>query len=74
MDLTLDYFLTRLSADDVVDILLVTLMIYSLLTLIRGTRAVSLLRGLLVLASILTSLATGLWFRWRLANEPKRFA
>jgi Kef-type K+ transport system membrane component KefB len=28
----------------------------------------------LVLASILTSLATGLWFRWRLAEEPKRFA
>jgi Kef-type K+ transport system membrane component KefB len=28
----------------------------------------------LVLASILTSLATGLWFRWRLAKEPKRFA
>ena len=27
----------------------------------------------LVLA-ILTSLATGLWFRWRLAKEPKRFA
>ena len=27
----------------------------------------------LVLASILTSLATGLWFRWRLAREPKRF-
>lgn len=28
----------------------------------------------LVLASILTSLATGLWFRWRLAKEPTRFA
>jgi len=28
----------------------------------------------LVLASILTSLATGLWFRWRLAREPARFA
>jgi len=28
----------------------------------------------LVLASILTSFATGLWFRWRLAREPERFA
>jgi Kef-type K+ transport system membrane component KefB len=28
----------------------------------------------LVLASILTSFATGLWFRWRLAREPQRFA
>ena len=27
----------------------------------------------LVLASILTSLATQLWFRWRLSNEPKRY-
>lgn len=26
-----------------------------------------------VLASILTSLATGLWFRWRLAREPARY-
>jgi Kef-type K+ transport system membrane component KefB len=28
----------------------------------------------LVLASILTSLATGIWFRWRLSREPGRFA
>jgi Kef-type K+ transport system membrane component KefB len=28
----------------------------------------------LVLASILTALATGLWFRWRLARDPKRFS
>jgi len=27
-----------------------------------------------VLASILTALATGLWFRWRLARDPKRFS
>jgi diadenylate cyclase len=57
MDFTVDYYLTRLSWDDVVDILLVALMIFSLLTLIRGTRAVSLLRGLLVLALILLGLS-----------------
>jgi len=28
----------------------------------------------LVLASILTSLATGIWFRWRLSRGPGRFA
>ena len=28
----------------------------------------------LVLASILTSLATGLWLRWRLVRDPKVFA
>jgi hypothetical protein len=27
----------------------------------------------LVLASILTSLAAGLWLRWRLAHDPKAF-
>jgi diadenylate cyclase len=50
MGLSLDYYLERLSWPDIVDILLVTLILYGLLVLIRGTRAVSLLRGLLVLA------------------------
>lgn len=50
MGLSLDYYLDRLSWPDVVDVLLVALIIYGLLVLIRGTRAVSLLRGLVVLA------------------------
>lgn len=50
MNVPIDYFLERLGFTDVVDILLVTVIIYGLLMLIRGTRAVSLLRGLLVVA------------------------
>ncbi|MFW6097804.1 MAG: diadenylate cyclase CdaA [Chloroflexota bacterium] len=50
MRVPIEYFLDRLSLADVVDILLVTVIIYGLLVLIRGTRAVSLLRGLLVVA------------------------
>jgi diadenylate cyclase len=50
MTFPIDYFLDRLDLTDVVDILLVTAIIYGLLVLIRGTRAVSLLRGLLVVA------------------------
>ncbi len=42
---------------DVIDILLVTLIIFSVLMLIRGTRAVQVLRGLLVLAAFIFLLA-----------------
>ncbi|WP_374689570.1 diadenylate cyclase CdaA [Promineifilum sp.] len=42
---------------DVVDILLVTLIIFGVLMLIRGTRAVQVLRGLLVLGAIIFILA-----------------
>ena len=42
---------------DVIDILLVTLIIFGVLMLIRGTRAVQLLRGLLVLGAIIFLLA-----------------
>ena len=49
MDLPLEYYIDRLGFTALVDILLVTLLIYGSLALIRGTRAVSLLRGLLVL-------------------------
>ena len=42
---------------DVVDILLVTLIIFGVLMLIRGTRAVQVLRGLLVLGAIIFLLA-----------------
>jgi diadenylate cyclase len=50
MGVSLDYYLERISWPDVVDVLLVAFILYGLLVLIRGTRAVSLLRGLLVLA------------------------
>ena len=42
---------------DVIDILLVTLIIFGVLMLIRGTRAVQVLRGMLVLAAIIFVLA-----------------
>lgn len=42
---------------DVIDILLVTLIIFGVLMLIRGTRAVQVLRGMLVLATIIFVLA-----------------
>ncbi len=57
MGFSLDYYLDRLSWPDVIDVLLVALIIYGLLVLIRGTRAVSLLRGLLVLALFLLGLS-----------------
>jgi diadenylate cyclase len=42
---------------DIIDILLVTAIIFGVLMLIRGTRAVQLLRGLLVLAAVIFLLA-----------------
>jgi diadenylate cyclase len=41
---------------DIIDILLVTLIIFGLLMLIRGTRAVQVLRGMLVLATVIFAL------------------
>lgn len=46
-----------ISIVDVFDILLVTLLIFGVLMLIRGTRAVQVLRGLLVLAAFIFALA-----------------
>lgn len=46
-----------ISIVDVIDILLVTLIIFSVLMLIRGTRAVQVLRGLMVLAAFIFLLA-----------------
>lgn len=43
------WVLSRLTLSDVVDILLVALIFYGLLVLMRGTQAVSLLRGVIVL-------------------------
>ncbi len=42
---------------DIIDILLVTLIIFGLLMLIRGTRAVQVLRGMMVLATIIFALS-----------------
>jgi diadenylate cyclase len=41
---------------DIIDILLVTLIVFGLLMLIRGTRAVQVLRGMLVLATVIFAL------------------
>jgi len=46
-----------ISIVDVFDILLVILLIFGVLMLIRGTRAVQVLRGLLVLAAFIFALA-----------------
>ncbi len=46
-----------IGAVDVIDILLVTLIVFAVLMLIRGTRAVQVLRGLLVLAAFIFLLA-----------------
>ena len=46
-----------MSIVDVFDILLVILLIFGVLMLIRGTRAVQVLRGLLVLAAFIFALA-----------------
>jgi diadenylate cyclase len=49
--------LSQISIVDIFDILLVTLIIFGVLLLIRGTRAVQVLRGMLVLATIIFALA-----------------
>lgn len=68
-----DLFLTftRFGWTDVVDILLVSLVIYAVLYLVRGTQAVQLLRGIMVLAILFFFLAQFLRltaFRWLIAN------
>jgi diadenylate cyclase len=47
----LDYFLQQLDTTSYLDIALVTLLVYGLLTLLRGTRAISVLRGMIVVAA-----------------------
>jgi diadenylate cyclase len=71
MGFSFDYYLERLDWPDIVDILLVAALIYGLLLLIRGTRAVSLLRGLLVLALfflLLSVLIDLVAFTWLVRN------
>lgn len=57
MDKAFEY-LSQLNMTDVLDILLVTAVIYSALILIRGTRAVQVLRGLIGLALIIVLLSS----------------
>ncbi len=59
----LSFFFSRLDWVSVIDILLVTLVIYSLLALVRGTQAVVLLRGIIFLVIIIALLTTFLRLR-----------
>ena len=68
---TLQFLARHLDWLAVLDILLVTLVIYGLLALVRGTQAVVLLRGIIVLAVatvILTSFLQLPAFSWLLRN------
>ena len=55
----LEFILSRINFSAIVDILLVALIFYWILTLLQGTQAVQLLRGILVL-SVLAIIAAGL--------------
>ncbi len=59
----LAFLFSRLDWLSVIDILLVTLVIYSLLALVRGTQAVVLLRGIIFLVVIIALLTTFLRLR-----------
>jgi diadenylate cyclase len=66
-----NYFLSQLTWTSLVDILLVTGIIYTILVLIRGTRAVQLLRGLIFLALIFLLLSRFVElpaFSWLISN------
>lgn len=67
----LAFLFSRLDWIGVIDILLVTLVIYSLLALVRGTQAVVLLRGIIFLVLIIALLTAVLRLRafsWLLRN------
>jgi diadenylate cyclase len=69
---TLQFLLRHLDWLAVLDILLVTLVIYGLLALVRGTQAVVLLRGIIILAVatvVLTSFLQLPAFSWLLRNS-----
>lgn len=74
MDLIQDqltYYLSRLTPNSIIDIALVTVMIYAVFVLIRGTRAVQLLRGLMVLALLFLLLSRFIElpaFKWLISN------
>jgi diadenylate cyclase len=70
----LSYYLDRFSrnpTNNIIDILLVAAMIYAVLVLVRGTRAVQLLRGLILLALfflVLSAFVELPAFRWLVGN------
>ena len=69
---TIQFFISQLTWLSVLDILLVTLVIFGLLALVRGTQAVVLLRGIifLVIATVmLTSFLRLPAFSWLLRNS-----
>ena len=70
--LDLSFYLSQFSPFTVLDILLVALVIYGVLVLVRGTRAVQLIRGLIVLALLLTLIDQQLGqltaFRWMVSR------
>src|SRR5687767_12843415 len=74
MDLLRDqltYYWSRLTPNSIIDIALVTVMIYAVFVLIRGTRAVQLLRGLMVLAILFLLLSRFVElpaFKWLVSN------
>ncbi len=64
----IDFFISRLNFISIIDILLVALVFYWILTLLQGTRAVQLLRGILIIsilavisASVLNQLTAFSW-------------
>ncbi|MCG3207836.1 MAG: Cyclic di-AMP synthase CdaA [Anaerolineae bacterium] len=64
----IDFFISRLNFISIIDILLVALVFYWILTLLQGTRAVQLLRGILIVsvlavisASVLNQLTAFSW-------------
>lgn len=52
--------LTSISAKDIVDILIVSYVIYKLILLVRGTRAIQLMKGILV---VVITWAVSIWFQ-----------
>ena len=52
--------LTSISAKDIVDILIVSYVIYKLILLVRGTRAIQLMKGILV---VVITWVFSIWFQ-----------
>ena len=52
--------LTSISAKDIVDILIVSYVIYKLILLVRGTRAIQLMKGILV---VVITWVISIWFQ-----------
>lgn len=67
----ISFYLSRITISSIVDILLVTLVIFGVLVLVRGTRAMQLLRGLLLVALVVVILSTVIdlpAFRWLISQ------